>query len=101
MEQNWDFNYWNWPMNYDVSHSITYYKKALELANTKEQKAQAFYLISKCELAEYYNSRGEEDEADFVAREGFQGLKEMEDSKFRKMVIQECGYFKTYFNNKK
>jgi hypothetical protein len=100
-EQNWDFNYWYWPMNYDVKHSITYYKKALELANTKEQKAQAFYLISKCELAEYYNSRGEEDEADFIARDGFQGLKEMEDSKFRKMVLQECGYFKTYFTNKK
>lgn len=100
-EDEWESIDWYWPMNYDVQYSIKYYKKALELAKTKEQKAQAYYLISKCELASYYNSRGEDQEADFIAGEGFQGLKNMEDSKFRKMVIQECGYFKSYFQNKK
>jgi hypothetical protein len=96
----WGYYDYYWSMNYDVSSALKYYKKALEFATTKEQRAQAYFLISKCELAEYYNNRGGEDEADFISGEGFMALKEMEDSKFRKMVLQECGYFKSYFKNK-
>ena len=98
--ESWGYYDYYWSMNYDVSSALKYYKKALELATTKEQKAQAYFLISKCELAEYYNNREGEDEADFISGEGFLALKEMEDSKFRKMVLQECGYFKSYFKNK-
>lgn len=99
--ESWGYYDYYWSMNYDVSNALEYYKKALELAATKEQKAQAYFLISKCELADYYNNRQGDQKADFIAGEGFMALKEMEDSKFRKMVLQECGYFKSYFNNNK
>lgn len=89
-----------YPKHYDTSGSSAYYDKALTLAKNKEERALALFLKSKCELSEFYNSGTMSDSVHFVVGPAFEALKEMENTQFRKMVIAECGYFKTYFNRK-
>lgn len=94
---------WYFEMNnphFEVVNAESYYRKAVKLANTKEELAKAYFLISKCELANYQYGEDREDDADFIAQDGFTALKAMEDTKFRRMVLQECGYFQTYFKKK-
>lgn len=87
-------------VNMDVASK--YYGIALNAATTSEQKAQAHYMLAKCERNKWYNARylgtapESEGNIDFKAWEGFKALKEYSNTKYYQDVIEECGYFKTY-----
>ncbi|MDX6180688.1 hypothetical protein SGQ44_00885 [Flavobacterium sp. Fl-77] len=92
----------------NCSVSKMYYKKALEAATTKEQKAKCIYFIAKCERNDYYNQKYnsvnnwwdvEDDKINFIAFDAFKTLKnDYSDTRYYQDVIAECGYFNTYVN---
>jgi hypothetical protein len=94
----------------DCSLAKMYYQKALEAANNKEQKAKCTYMLAKCERNDFYNSRFKLYEnawemmygkVNFVAWDRFKKLKSnYSDTKYYQDVINECGYFKSYINQK-
>lgn len=86
--------------HYETTFAEKYYRSAIDFASNKEEKAKAYFLLSKCELASYQYGEDVQENVDFIAQEGFKALKSMEDTKFRKMVLEECGYFKTYYSKK-
>lgn len=86
--------------HFETTFSTKYYRSATELASNKEEKAKAYFLLSKCELANYQYGENTRENVDFIAQDGFEALKAMEDTKFRRMVLQECGYFRTYYSKR-
>jgi hypothetical protein len=110
---------WTTPFGYDIFNrklltnnrlAESYYKNALENAETKEQKAKAHYMLAKCERNEFYNTQFYfsltdpwlmwDTEVNFKAWNGFVHLKnDYSDTKFYQQVIQECGYFEKYVQN--
>jgi len=94
----------------DMKQAEYYYKLALKNAKSDEQKARCWFMLSKCDRNKFYNSKyygiGERVEftenKDFVEFEGFKQLDEnFSKTKYFKEVINECGYFRTYSENKK
>ena len=95
----------------DMKQAEYYYKLALKNAKSDEQKAKCWFMLSKCERNTFYNSQyygiGENkleltENKDFVEFEGFKQLDEnFSKTKYFKEVIAECGYFRTYSENKK
>jgi len=107
---------WTTPFGYDNfnrklitnnNQAEIYYQKALQNAENKEQKAKAFYMLSKCERNEYYNRQYYfsltdswalwDLEVNFLAWNGFKELKQnYSDTRFYQQVINECGYFSKF-----
>ena len=101
----------------DMSVAKKYYTMALNVAITNEQKAECWYMLSKCERNEYYKTKyyyTSESESldsdpdvssenkDFIAWTGFKELSEKySKTKYYKEVINECGYFKTFVKAKR
>lgn len=95
----------------DCSLAQKYYKLAFSAANNDEQKAKMTYMLSKCERNDFYSNRNSQfdnywevdnKEIDFLAWNGFKTLKkDYSKTKFYQEVIAECGYFKTYVNQRK
>lgn len=95
----------------DMKQADYYYQLALKNAKSDEQKARCWFMLSKCERNRFYNSKyygiGENkleltENKDFVEFEGFKQLDEnFSKTKYFKEVIAECGYFRTYSENKK
>lgn len=89
--------------------AMEYYQNTINLSNDKELNARCAYLMAKCELNDYYNNGGKEtfkvainkySELDIPVLEGYELLKrEYIDTKFHKMIIKECSYYKHYSNN--
>jgi len=101
----------------DMSVAKKYYTMALNTAITNEQKAECWYMLSKCERNEYYNTKFyytresdnldsdtdlSSENKDFIAWEGFKVLSEKySKTKYYKEVINECGYFNTFMKAKR
>lgn len=83
---------------HDVEWAKVYYQKAFDIAKDDNQRAVATYLLSKCELVDFYNNPPENNESDFVAGYYFNELKKYNKTPFFDQVIEECGYFKTYYS---
>ena len=97
--------YYDWyvdmtSFNSEVYMAEDFYKKAFGLATNDEEKALATYLLSKCELVHFYNTDFGSNGSDFVAGEYFPKLKQYEKTEFFDQVLNECGYFKTYYTKK-
>jgi hypothetical protein len=98
----------------DCSLAKMYYQKALGAAKNNEQKAKCHYMIAKCERNEFYNNKYDstkdswenqyaiqESQINFLAWNGFKALKkEYSQTRYYQEVINECGYFRTYVNQK-
>lgn len=67
-------------------------------------------MLAKCERNEYYHSKFKQDDyyyswnndkVNFLAWKGFKALKnDYRNTKYYQEVLQECGYFKTYVNQR-
>lgn len=101
-EHNYYYDWYVDMSNYttEVYMAEDYYKQALSLATNDEEKALATYLLSKCELVHFYNDGHEPNGSDFIAGEYFTKLKSYEKTEFFDLVLNECGYFKTYYTKK-
>jgi hypothetical protein len=85
----------------DCSRSLEYYLKALNATTDKERKAVCTFMAAKCEQNEYFITRQNEDGVDFKAGKYFKDLKtQYASTNYYKEVLKECGYFRTYVNNK-
>jgi hypothetical protein len=81
----------------DNSEALKYYSVAAGLAVTSEAKAQATWMIAKCQLNNFYASRGNDTSKDFVAFDGYQLMKDKySKTKYYQEVINECEYFTAY-----
>ena len=85
--------------------ALKYYKMAMAVAKTEEEKAKTAYLIAKCERDEWYTNHvynkpdddfSESPMVDLHAMEGFKELKKYANTAYYKEVIKECGYFRSY-----
>jgi len=90
------------PMLFSNVSSIKYYSDALKAATTNEQKAKCQYLLAKCQRNEWYNTVPEErrNGVDFKAWDGFAALKQYQSTQYYREVLRECGYFRTYTNQR-
>jgi hypothetical protein len=84
----------------NVEKARAYYEKALIYAQTDEQKAEAHYLLSKCEYVDFISKENKPDNTDFIAGKHFQSLANYSQTKYYQKVLNECGYFRTYINKK-
>jgi len=85
----------------DCSHSLEYYLKALNSTTDKERKAVCTFMAAKCEQNEYFVTRQYEQGEDFRAGKYFKDLKtQYASTNYYKEVLKECGYFRTYVNNR-
>lgn len=99
-----------WYENYDAMHlnddencvdnAKKYWRKALQLASNDEEKALATFLLSKCELIAFYFNKSERDDRDFVAGVYFNEMLKYKKTELFEQAINECGYFKTFYNTK-
>ena len=92
---------------FDLSSlAMQYYQNVINMSADKELNARCLYLMAKCELNTYYNV-GSKDEISFKLSKyydlklpnykSFKLLKESySDTKFHKMIIKECSYFRMY-----
>lgn len=83
-----------------------YYKKALTVAVTAEQKAKMTYLILKCDRNEWYNQQYENGSLNGWSEAGFPplnfaSLMPFESTKYYEDVIAECGFFRSYADSRK
>jgi hypothetical protein len=100
-----DYYYYSWYVdmsnyNTEVYMAEDYYNQALLLATNDEEKALAHYLLAKCELVHFYNDEEKTSESDFIVGENFVNLKKYEKTEFFDQVLNECGYFRTYYTKK-
>jgi len=97
--------YYDWyvdmtSFNSEVYMAEDFYKTALSLATNDEERALATYLLSKCELVHFYNEDHGTTSSDFIVGEYFPKLKQFEKTEFFDQVLNECGYFNTYYTKK-
>ncbi|MEZ4798446.1 MAG: hypothetical protein R2809_01460 [Flavobacteriales bacterium] len=83
-----------------VDNAKKYWRKAFDLAANDEEKALATFLLSKCELIAFYFNKSESDDRDFVAGVYFNEMMKYKKTKLFDQAINECGYFKTFYNTK-
>lgn len=88
--------------------ALGYYQKSIDESYNEELKARSLYMMSKCELNQFYNSReshryGYTDYIGYVGRrmgpsqESFKTLKEdYNHTSFYRQIIRECSYFRNY-----
>jgi hypothetical protein len=89
------------PVTHDVKPAMAEYRKVLELTKDRELAARATFALAKCELAQFYETRPQTDERDFVAGPAFKSLaSSYAGTKYYREVLQECGYFKTFVNKR-
>lgn len=90
---------------YNMALTEKAYRKALEFAPNKEQKAKMTYFLAKCQRNTYYtsafflnaswNSWEEHTSAMVKDWDAFKVLRaDYKDTKYYQEVIKECGYFK-------
>lgn len=81
-----------------------YYKKTIELSSDDELNARCSYMISKCELNDYYNNGWKSsygyydgsESANFI-NEGFEALKnEYNHTNFYTEIKSKCSFFRSY-----
>ncbi|MHC5362087.1 hypothetical protein [Myroides sp. LJL110] len=94
----------------NMDNALKYYNIAFNAATNDEQRAKVTYLMAKIQRNEFYKQSYHNKEylssiwADQVAFKAFKGFKELyenyQNTKYYQQVINECGYFKTYVNNK-
>lgn len=84
----------------NVEEAHMYYEKALIYAQSDEQKAEAHYLLSKCEYVDFISKENRPENTDFIAGKHFQSLANYSQTKYYQKVLNECGYFRTYINKK-
>lgn len=84
--------------SYDVELAKHYYQQALKIATDDNERAVATYLLAKCELVDFYNNPPEDNQSDFIAGQYFMELKKYNKTPFFDQVIEECGYFRTYYS---
>ncbi|MCA2978539.1 MAG: hypothetical protein INH41_08830 [Myxococcaceae bacterium] len=71
-------------------------RRALQ-AKDREVRARAALLLAKTELQAFYQSPAYvSDRVDFQAGEGFRALAGLEDTRFAREVLAECGYYRTF-----
>lgn len=77
------------------------FRRAAELAGKdKELAARATFGVAKCELANFYATRKDDDTRFFIAGSGFKTLaSDYAKTKYYREVLEECGYFKAYVNS--
>jgi hypothetical protein len=90
-----------------MTTAIKYYTIALGAAKTDEQRAKCQYLLAKCQRNDWYNRNifskniYDYNGPNFVAWDGFKGLKQYPNTQYYKEVIKECGYFRSYIQKNK
>ncbi len=82
-----------------------YYEKTISESSDAELNARCLYMIAKCELNDFYNN-GSNKALKVKVKYGILKLPEYEsfkvldqkyaDTKFYKMIIKECSYFRHY-----
>lgn len=86
----------------DCSLAATFYQKALETSTDKEFSAKCTFMLAKCEQNAFFTHKDAQDRDDFKAGKFFADLKNTyRETTYFKEIIQECGYFKTYFKKVK
>ncbi len=86
---------------YDCSRAAYYYKLAMDNATNKELKATCAFMLAKCEQNEFFRTKPENYPGDFKAGKYFRLLKkDYSETNYYKEVIRECGYFRSFLNNK-
>lgn len=84
----------------DCTKAMEYYEKAMELATSKEFKAQCCFMASKCEQNLLYLNWPEDYDGDFKSGNYFRLLRdEYSKTKYYQEIIKECGYFRTFVNS--
>ncbi len=104
------YDKWAFEQIVNMGMAKKYYYLALKNAENDEQRAEAHYMLAKCERNEYYHSKFKQDDyyyswnndkVNFLAWKGFKALKnDYRNTKYYQEVLQECGYFKTYVNQR-
>lgn len=88
-------------VTHDLKPAMAEYRKVLELTKDPELAARATFGLAKGELAQFYETRPQTDERDFVAGPAFKSLaSSYANTKYYREVLQECGYFKTFVNKR-
>ncbi len=85
-----------------------YYLLALKYAQTSEQKAKCTFMLSKCEHNKYYTDNGlgttynyeENTEIPPPGKYFAQLKKHYNNTAYYREVLQECGYFRKFVNDK-
>jgi hypothetical protein len=70
-------------------------RRALETKD-RETRARAALLLAKAELQQHYASPTYQPGNDFVVGDGFRALATLEDTRFAREALKECGYYKAY-----
>ncbi|WP_318642225.1 hypothetical protein [Flavobacterium ardleyense] len=104
------YDKWAFEQIVNMGMAKKYYYLALKSAENDEQRAKAHYMLAKCERNEYYQTKFKQDDyyyswnndkVNFLAWNGFKALKnDYRNTKYYQEVLQECGYFKTYVNQR-
>jgi len=80
----------------DTRDAEKWYKRAYDLAKSRELKAKAAYLASKAELGRLINAAGGPTNGPMtlpVPRTWFPAVKKLSDTKYYREVLRECGHF--------
>ena len=92
------------PMLTNMHIAEKYYQRAFKTATNDEQRAKAIYMLAKCERNDYYNvvvlPNPWDQPGVYYAKKNFTKLKQYSNTEYYKEVIKECGYFKSFLNNK-
>lgn len=80
------------------------YQLALENAINDEQRAKCYYLLSKCDRNEWYQSKvyknymytESENAIDYIGWANFKELVKYNHTKYAQEVIKECSYYRNY-----
>lgn len=96
-------DYWDIFTAQDIAEK--YYRQALSLARTPEQKAKAVFLLSKCERNTYYNKNTDGTDVENQRPPAGQWFAELKNNyantAYYREVLKECGYFRSYVNGQK
>lgn len=86
---------------YDCSIAEKYYVNAMNASSDPEFKAKACFMASKCEQNKFYVYMPDNYAGNFKAGKYFGELYEkFKDTKYYSEILKECGYFRTYVNNR-
>jgi hypothetical protein len=80
----------------DTRDAEKWYKRAYDLAKSRELKARAAYLASKAELGRLINAAGGPTNMTGtlpIPRTWFPAVKKLADTKYYREVLRECGHF--------
>lgn len=97
----------NSELSYNLDFAKKYYIQAAQLSGDKEFKAKATWMLAKVEHNIYYNVHAfapqdpNSEVNDINAGEYYKKLKaEFSDTQYYQEVIKECGYFKTFVDQR-